>query len=110
MPTGGNVSNMFKDPMSRKRRLGQFYGALRIDAFEEPERFKTRLQDLADRIRREPRQDPKVAVLVPGDSEKARQADREVHGIPISSVVIEQFETIARDLKIEPLRAGRPET
>ena len=103
MPTGDNVSDMFKDPMSQKRHLGQFYGALRIDAFEEPERFKARLQELADRIRRQPRQDPEIVVLVPGDPEKAYQADREVHGLPINLVVIEQFKTIARNLKIEPL-------
>jgi LDH2 family malate/lactate/ureidoglycolate dehydrogenase len=103
MPTGDNVSDMFKDPMSEKRHLGQFYGALRVDAFENPERFKTRLQDMADRIRREPRQDPDVGVQVPGDPEKAHQADREVHGIPISSVVIEQFDTIARNLGTESI-------
>ena len=103
MPTGDNVSNMFKDSMSEKRHLGQFYGALRVDAFEDPERFKIRLQDMADRIRREPRRDPDVAVLVPGDPEKAYQADREVHGIPISSELVEQFESIARGLEIEPL-------
>jgi len=92
---------MFRDPMSKKRQLGQFYGALRIDVFEEPGRFKTRMQELADRIRHQPRQDPDVAVLVPGDPEKAHQADRQLHGIPISPVVIEQLGTIARDLGIE---------
>ncbi len=101
MPTGDDVSDMFRDPMSKKRQLGQFYGALRIDVFEEPGRFKTRMQELADRIRHQPRQDPDVAVLVPGDPEKAHQADRQLHGIPISPVVIEQLGTIARDLGIE---------
>ena len=101
MPTGNDVSDMFRDPMSQKRKLGQFYGALRIDAFEKPERFKRRLQDMAERIRREPRQDPEVAVQVPGDPEKLHQADREVHGIPINPVVIEQFERIARELDVE---------
>lgn len=104
MPTGDDVSDMFKGSMSERRRLGQFYGALRIDAFEEPDRFKTRLQDLADRVRRQPRQDPDVPVLVPGDPEKECQADRQAHGIPIHAMVIEQFEVIARDLGIEPLR------
>jgi len=103
MPTGDHVSNMFKDPLSQKRNLGQFYSAFRIDAFEAPDRFKTRLQDMADRIRRQARRDPEVAVLVPGDPEKAKQADREKHGIPINPVLIEQFEMIARDLGIEPL-------
>jgi LDH2 family malate/lactate/ureidoglycolate dehydrogenase len=104
MPTGDEVSDMFKDPMSQKRHLGQFYSAVRIDAFEEPERFKTRLQELADRIRLEPRLDPDVAVMIPGDPEKAYQADREARGIPLSRALVEKFEAIARELGIEPLR------
>lgn len=104
MPTGDEVSEMFNSPMSQKRRLGQFYGALRIDAFDEPERFKTRLQELADRVRREPRLDPDIPVMVPGDPQKAHQADREAHGIPLSPALIEQFEAIARELQVEPLR------
>jgi LDH2 family malate/lactate/ureidoglycolate dehydrogenase len=73
MPAGDSVSDMFKDPMSERRHLGQFYGALRIDAFEDPERFKARLQGMADRIRREPRQDPEIPVVIPGDPEKAHR-------------------------------------
>ena len=103
MPAGDDVSDMFKDPMSDKRHLGQFYSAMRIDVFEEPGRFKTRLQELANRIRQQPRQDADVAVLVPGDPEKAFQADREAHGIPLSSELVEQFESIAREFEIEPL-------
>ncbi len=106
MPAGDEVSDMFRDPMSQKRYLGQFYGALRIDAFEDPERFKARLQDMADRIRNEPRQDPDVPVQVPGDPEKAHQADREVNGIPINAAVMDQFDSIARGLGIEPLGNG----
>lgn len=105
MPAGDEISDMFKDPFSEKRRLGQFFSALRIDAFEKPERFKTRLQDMADRIRRQPRLDPDVPVQIPGDPEKAHQADREAHGIPVNAGVLAEFEAIARELDIEPLRA-----
>ena len=103
MPSGDEVSDMFRDPMSKQRELGQFYGALRIDVFEEAQRFKQRLQELADRIRREPRLDPKVPVMVPGDPEKAHQADREAHGIPFSPTVVEQLDELASDLGISPL-------
>lgn len=104
MPTGDDVSQMFTAPFTNKRRLGQFYSAVRIDTFEEPEHFKTRLQELADRVRRQPRLDSDVAVMVPGDPEKAYQADREAHGIPLSSVLVEQFAAVAKELQIEPLR------
>ena len=109
MPTGDKISDMFKDPFSRKRDLGQFYGALRIDAFEEPDLFKGRLQDMADSIRRQPRRDPDVAVRVPGDPEKAHLSDRSANGLPISATVLAQFESIARELEIEPLKTGGPD-
>jgi len=102
MPTGDEVSDMFNDRFFQKRYLGQFYSAIRIDAFEEPTHFKKRLQDLADRIRRQPRQDPDTPVLIPGDPEKAHQADREANGIPINPGVLAVIETIAGELQIEP--------
>ena len=105
MPTGDQVSNMFKDSLSKHRRIGQFYGAVRIDAFEQPDRFKARLQDTAERIRSQARQDPEVPVQIPGDPEKAHQADREEHGMPINSALLTQFETIAQELGIEALTA-----
>ncbi len=103
MPAGETISDMFNDPLSQKRLLGQFYGALRIDVFEEPDRFKARLQDLAERIRRQPRRDPNTPVQVPGDPEKAFQADREANGIPIMERDLAQLESIARELGVEPL-------
>ncbi len=102
MPAGEGISDMFNDPLSEKRLLGQFYGALRIDVFEEPERFKARLQDLAERIRRQPRRDPNTPVQVPGDPEKAFQADREENGIPIIEKDLAQLESVAEELGIEP--------
>ena len=100
MPAGDSISDMFKDPFSEKRMLGQFYGALRIDTFEEPDRFKTRLREVAIRIRSLPRQDADTPVQVPGDPEKAFQADREAHGIPISKKDLAQFKLIGEELDI----------
>lgn len=105
MPTGDQVSNMFKDSMAEKRRLGQFYSAFRIDTFVDPEQFKIRLQETADRIRSQPRQDAKVPVQIPGDPEKAHQADREAQGIPINDTVLKAFETMAQELGMDALPA-----
>jgi ureidoglycolate dehydrogenase (NAD+) len=104
MPAGENISDMFNDPLSQKRLLGQFYGALRIDVFEEPDRFKARLQDLADRIRSQPRRDPNTPVQVAGDPEKAFQADREANGIPIIEKDLAQLKSVAEELGVGPLR------
>jgi ureidoglycolate dehydrogenase (NAD+) len=103
MPAGDRVSDMFNDPLSEKRWLGQFYSALRIDLFEDPARFRARLQELADRIRRQPRRDPATPVQVPGDPEKACQADRQAHGIPITGKDRERLDALANRLGLAPL-------
>jgi ureidoglycolate dehydrogenase (NAD+) len=105
MPAGEDVSDMFNDPFSQKRLLGQFYGALRIDVFEDTDRFKARLQDLAERIRRQPQRDPNTPVQVAGDPEKAFQADREANGIPIPEKDLAELARIAEELGVEPLGA-----
>ena len=102
MPTGDQVSDMFRDPLSKKRLMGHFFTATRIDTFQEASQFKERLQDLAERIRNQPRQDPDVPVMIPGDPEKAYQADREENGMPISQAVLNDFKVLADDLGVEP--------
>ena len=101
MPTGDQVSDMFRDPLSKKRLMGHFFTATRIDTFQEASQFKDRLQDLADRIRNQPRQDADVPVMIPGDPEKAYQTDREEHGMPLSEAVLIEFESLARELDLE---------
>jgi len=84
MPNGNNVSKMFGDPMSKKRELGQFYCALRIDAFRDLDVFKADLQDMAERVRSEPAIDQKKCkIIVPGDPEKIAWKKREEEGIPV---------------------------
>lgn len=84
MPNGNNVSKMFGDPMSKKRELGQFYCALRIDAFRDLEAFKAELQEMANRVRTEPALDPKKCkVMVPGDPEKKTLSERLEMGVPV---------------------------
>jgi ureidoglycolate dehydrogenase (NAD+) len=107
MPAGDEVSDMFGGSLSERRLLGQFYSALRIDVFEEPRRFKARLKELADRIRRQPRRDPDVPVQVAGDPEKAFQADREANGIPIAEGDLARLRAIAVELNVEPLREAQ---
>jgi LDH2 family malate/lactate/ureidoglycolate dehydrogenase len=106
MPAGDSISDMFNDPLSQRRLLGQFYGALRIDVFEDPDRFKARLQELAERIRRQPRRDPEIPVQVAGDPEKTFQADREANGIPIGAKDLAALQRLAEELGVEPLQGA----
>lgn len=108
MPVGQGISSMYGDPLSKKRYLGQFYGALRIDVFENPERFKQRLQELAEQVRREPRVNPSIPVQAPGDPEKTKEADRGKNGIPVKPLDLQRFNELADRLGIKPLGNALP--
>lgn len=83
MPVGLEVSDMFGSPLSEKRHLGHFFGAIRIDAFEEVGTFKARMQKLADDLRSERPLDPRVAMQVAGDPEKSTLRERAANGVPL---------------------------
>lgn len=103
MPVGRDVSNMFGAPLSQKRYLGQFYGAMRIDVFEDVGRFKSRLQELVNKLRSEVRQDANIPIQVAGDPEKAAQREREKDGIPLYTGELESLNLLAARLGMEPL-------
>lgn len=100
MPVGRSISSMFGDPLSERRNLGHFMAAVRIDAFVDPKEFKSRLQQLAEDVRSEPRADPDAPVMVPGDPEKKTRQRRAESGIPVPSHDLERFEAIANELGI----------
>jgi ureidoglycolate dehydrogenase (NAD+) len=103
MPAGRDVSSMFGSPLSEKRYLGQFYGAIRIDAFEDIDQFKKRLQGLVNDLRKETRQDAGIPIQVAGDPEKSAQREREAQGIPLYKAEVERMNEMAERLGMEPL-------
>ncbi|WP_170263696.1 Ldh family oxidoreductase [Blastochloris sulfoviridis] len=109
MPAGDQVSPMFGAPMSRKRYLGQFFCALNVAAFRDVGAFKAELQDLAERVRAEPAIRSGVPVLVPGDPEKAAWAERSVQGVPVPRHVLDEIDTLARDLLTREVLGSGPE-
>lgn len=105
MPSGKDVSSMFDAPMSEKRYLGQFFGAMRIDVFEDVTRFKKRLQAMVNDLRQEKRLDSNTPVQVAGDPEKATQRERAANGIPLSATEFEKLNALATRLGLEQLSA-----
>lgn len=91
MPNGDHVSEMFSDNMHQKRKLGQFYCALKIDSFRDTSSFVQDLTDMANRLRSEPAIDLSYrSVMVPGDPEKRMYEKRLVEGIPVPENFIHQ--------------------
>jgi ureidoglycolate dehydrogenase (NAD+) len=100
MPAGPDVSDMFADSFTEPRRLGTVVGAVRIDAFVDPDEFEHRLGEMARRLRAEPSRDPSNPVLVPGDPEKGIEVQRQRDGIPISSGDLESLLNLANELGV----------
>lgn len=90
MPSGPDVSAMYEPDgasLAEPRRLAQFVGAIRIDAFVERLLFAERLQQNADRIRALPPTGPEP-VFVPGDPEKQTAAIRLRDGIDVDDSLL----------------------
>ncbi len=103
MSVGRDISKMYDDSLTEKRFLGQFFGALRIDAFESPEIFKNRLQQLAEAIRNEPKLDESSENMVPGDPEKKMMKERIAEGIPVDKLELERLNMIAGRFGVPPV-------
>ena len=101
MPCGIDVSEMYSGKMSKRRHLGHFFTALRIDCFEEISVFKRRLADMMKALGSEPRRDKDVPVQVPGDPEKKIAGIRTKEGIPVSRQLLDSFVQLGKNYKVD---------
>jgi ureidoglycolate dehydrogenase (NAD+) len=100
MPAGSKVSSMYENALTEKRYLGQFFGAIRIDMFEDPGVFKRRLRETADGLRSEPQRDPALPNMVPGDPEKRAWRERSARGVPITEGDFRKFRELSEKLGV----------
>jgi ureidoglycolate dehydrogenase (NAD+) len=100
MPFGRHIVRMYADPLDKKRRLGHFFMAIRIDSFISLREFKVRMRQMMEEVRHEPSRDEQVPVQVPGDPEKRTKAERGKLGIPLDGVELQSLQDLARQLQI----------
>jgi LDH2 family malate/lactate/ureidoglycolate dehydrogenase len=81
-PFGRDIPPMYGSALTDQRHIGHFFMAIDIAAFVNPDRFRTRMRALVERIRSLPPHGV-PQVMVPGDPEKHAFAERSVKGIPI---------------------------
>ena len=101
MPCGIDVSEMYSGNMSKRRRLGHFFTAMRIDCFEEISVFKQRMAGMMQALRSEPRSGIDVPVQVPGDPEKKIAEIRTKEGIPVSRQLLDDFIQMGKKYKVD---------
>ena len=76
--------------------IGHFFGALRIDAFVDPDEFKRQIDDLVRTFRKTKPAPGTNGPLLPGDPEREAEAIRSKEGIPLVLPVVRELEDIAR--------------
>jgi LDH2 family malate/lactate/ureidoglycolate dehydrogenase len=79
---------------------GNFFGALRIDAFIDTDEFKRQIDDLIRTLRKTRPAPGTSGPLLPGDPEREAQAIRRREGIPLVMPVVEELRDISRQTSI----------
>lgn len=95
MPFGAHIPKMYNSPIEAKRHLGQFFMAIRIDAFADLDTFKERMSALAEELRQSVPTDAQIPVMVAGDPEKKSHMERQRDGIPLRDVDVTFFKEAA---------------
>ena len=81
---------------------GQFLMAINVSAFEEPDRFKQRIDAIVRQIRASKRIAGVEAVYAPGGLEAETERRYRSEGIPLNAVTIDALVTCASEFGIDP--------
>src|SRR5262245_4276540 len=75
--------------------IGHFFGALRIDGFIDPVEFKSQIDEWVRVFRATKPAAGTPGVLIPGDPERAAEAQRGAGGVPLAPAVVADLRDIA---------------
>jgi LDH2 family malate/lactate/ureidoglycolate dehydrogenase len=80
--------------------IGHFFGAMRIDAFIDPDEFKRQIDDYVRTFRATRAAPGTRGPLIPGDPEREQEAIRAHEGVPVVQAVVSDLREISRALDI----------
>ncbi len=80
--------------------LGHFFGAMRIDAFQEASQFKNQMDKWIERFRNTTPINPDTKVLIPGDPEREMEVERMQNGIPVVDAVVKDLKSLAEKFAV----------
>lgn len=78
---GGDVGDQYK-VFDRPQNVGHFFLAMKPDLFMSVDEYRSRMDELLDRIRTAPRAEGFDEILIPGEPEARQEAQRLKAGIP----------------------------
>ncbi len=81
--------------------MGHFFAAVRIDAFQPLDMFRSAMDAMIDALHAVPTADPNQRVRYPGEIEFATAAERTKHGIPVNDRLFDELQALAELLALE---------
>ncbi len=79
---------------------GHFFGAMRIDAFQEPSVFKANMDKWIATFRNAKPASGREGVLIPGDPEREKEIKLRAEGIPVLPAIVKDLKEIGEELGI----------
>ena len=80
------------DDWTQPQKLGHFVGALNIEAFVPKKEFEERIVQMFNEIKSIPPAEGFKGVLIPGELESLRKAERTKNGIPLGAQVAAELQ------------------
>ena len=100
MNFGQSIPSMYKYPMHKPRKLGQFYIVFKPNAALNLNSFLKRMQTLTLQIRKQKPSSKKNKVMMPDDPEILEKKIRIKKGIPLDSEVLNSFIELSKKFQV----------
>lgn len=93
----------YLDPPDQQtgRGLGHFFGAMRIDAFQDKETFRQRMDQWIDTFRQAESAEGQPPVRIPGDPEREMEQRAREEGIELLEAVRQDLREVAQQLGVD---------
>jgi LDH2 family malate/lactate/ureidoglycolate dehydrogenase len=95
----GDMKSLYED-FSGPQRIGHVFMAIRPDLFMPMADFTQRMDTMIERLKDSQPAEGRDEVLMPGEPEVRREAERMRTGIPLTAEVLASLEAEAVDLKV----------
>lgn len=100
MEFGTQIPSMFKAPIEKNRKLGQFYLIFKADIGTDYKEFITRMTQMTEQVHASEAK-PGQQVILPGDKEIKIFAERMKVGIPLDQATADEFTKLANDFNLK---------
>jgi LDH2 family malate/lactate/ureidoglycolate dehydrogenase len=98
-PFGSHVGELYNNP-DRPQGVGHFFMAMRIDRFRPVHEFKADMDAMIREVKAQPLAKGFEKILVAGDPEAIKEAERREKGIPLSDAVVKDLTKLGESVGV----------